>query len=91
MLKIADFGCAVVENPLTLFESEVGTLEFQAPELVLGARTYDHTIDLWSAGVVVTELASALPIFGTQPKNLKEQFIRIAKVRNINSSNLECA
>ncbi|MED6118267.1 hypothetical protein PIB30_000888 [Stylosanthes scabra] len=64
MLKIADFGLANYyspnrEHPLT---SRVVTLWYRAPELLLGATDYGVGIDLWSAGCLLAEMLTGIPL-----------------------------
>ncbi|KAL1343456.1 hypothetical protein HN51_029846 [Arachis hypogaea] len=64
MLKIADFGLANYyspnhEHPLT---SRVVTLWYRAPELLLGATDYGVGIDLWSAGCLLAEMFTGIPL-----------------------------
>lgn len=63
-IKIADFGLTrhtLMDDP-SLLTPEVVTLWYRAPELLLG-RTYDWTVDLWSIGCVVGEMALGRPLF----------------------------
>lgn len=63
-LKIADFGLAkrfVV--PCRSHSSQVQTLWYRAPELILGDRHYGPEIDLWSAGCVFFELLTGRVLF----------------------------
>jgi serine/threonine protein kinase len=66
-VKIADLGLARTflpagcgARPLT---REVVTLLYRAPELLLGATRYAPSVDIWSAGCVLAELASGRPLF----------------------------
>ncbi|KAF7812531.1 putative serine/threonine-protein kinase [Senna tora] len=64
MLKIGDFGLANFyspdhNRPLT---SRVVTLWYRAPELLLGATDYGVGIDLWSAGCLLAEMFTGIPI-----------------------------
>jgi cyclin-dependent kinase 2 len=56
-VKIADFGLAksfvLPGRPLT---NEVQTLNYRAPELILGARFYGTSVDIWSLGCIFVEL-----------------------------------
>lgn len=36
---------------------------FRAPELLLGAKQYSTTIDMWSLGCIMAELLSKEPLF----------------------------
>jgi len=63
-LKIADFGCgAVMVDADAGHTFYVGTRIFRAPELLLGARKYSLKVDVWSAGVVMSEMTLGTPIF----------------------------
>ncbi|MFQ6643577.1 hypothetical protein Gotur_017622 [Gossypium turneri] len=64
ILKIADFGLSTSydpeqKKPLT---SRVITLWYRPPELLLGATHYGVGVDLWSAGCILAELLSGMPI-----------------------------
>ena len=64
MLKIADFGLANFygperHQPLT---SRVVTLWYRAPELLLGDTDYGVGVDLWSAGCLLAEMFTGIPI-----------------------------
>ena len=60
-IKIADFGLAkkLQKYSTTL----VATLWYRAPELILGVRTYDTKVDIWSVGCIAIELMSGLTLF----------------------------
>ncbi|KAF0925502.1 hypothetical protein E2562_016693 [Oryza meyeriana var. granulata] len=66
ILKIADFGLATSfdpdnkEQPMT---SQVITLWYRPPELLLGATHYGVGVDLWSVGCILAELLLGEPIF----------------------------
>ena len=55
--KIMDFGVAKLRGTPTLTEagSRIGTLDYAAPEMVMGGK-YDHRCDIFSLGVVLFEL-----------------------------------
>jgi len=67
-VKIADFGLA------RRFEKHMGrasrpmstnviTLWYRPPELLLGATAYDSRVDVWSTGCIVMELLIGKPLF----------------------------
>lgn len=39
------------------------TLLYRAPELLLGAEIYSLSIDMWSCGCILAELATGAPLF----------------------------
>lgn len=67
-VKIADFGLARrfekhmgrASRPMT---TNVITLWYRPPELLLGATAYDSRVDVWSAGCIVMELLIGKPLF----------------------------
>jgi serine/threonine protein kinase len=62
-LKIADFGLSrFVTEPISSYSSEMVTLWYRAPEILLQARTYGTEIDIWSAGCIICEFASGVPL-----------------------------
>ncbi|KAG5950738.1 hypothetical protein E4U58_001477 [Claviceps cyperi] len=71
-LKIADFGMAryVGDPPPPNLTQLVVTLWYRAPELLLGARTYDSAVDMWSVGCIFGELLTREPLLqGTNEVN----------------------
>ncbi|XP_020575757.1 probable serine/threonine-protein kinase At1g54610 [Phalaenopsis equestris] len=64
ILKIADFGLATffsdeLTHPLT---SQVVTLWYQPPKLLLGTQKDGVSVDMWSSGCILAELLSGKPI-----------------------------
>jgi cell cycle related kinase len=68
-LKLGDFGLARVHRlhagtgSSDLYSHEVATRWYRAPELLFGARRYDHGVDLWAVGCIIAELVSHAPLF----------------------------
>ncbi|KAF0924489.1 hypothetical protein E2562_010136 [Oryza meyeriana var. granulata] len=79
-LKIADFGLASTFDPKSKkpMTSQVVTLWYRAPELLLGATSYGVGVDLWSAGCILAELLIGRPIFPGRTE--VEQLHRIFKL-----------
>lgn len=75
LLKVADFGLARSIRGDQLFTNKVVTLWYRPPELLLGATSYDASIDMWSIGCVFAELYIGHPIF--QGKTELEQISKI--------------
>lgn len=75
-LKIADFGMArYVGDPPPKLTQLVVTLWYRAPELLLGARTYDAAVDMWSVGCIFGELITREPLL--QGNNEASQMSKI--------------
>ena len=52
-LKLADFGLARAFGlPKERFSAEVVTLWYRPPDVLMGAKMYDTSIDMWSAGCI---------------------------------------
>ncbi len=49
-LKLADFGLATNFLKRPVFSTNVVTLWYRAPELLLGANNYGPKVDMWSVG-----------------------------------------
>ncbi|KAL6913190.1 hypothetical protein ACHAPO_005131 [Fusarium lateritium] len=75
-LKVADFGMArYVGDPPPKLTQLVVTLWYRAPELLLGIKTYDAAVDMWSVGCIFGELLTREPLL--QGKNEVDQVSRI--------------
>ena len=56
-IKIADFGSSRAFGvPVRILRGNVVTLWYRAPEILLGSPSYGCPIDLWSIGVIMTEI-----------------------------------
>lgn len=63
-LKLADFGLARAFGiPVNTFSSEVVTLWYRAPDVLLGSRNYTTSIDIWSCGCIIAEMITGKPLF----------------------------
>lgn len=63
-LKIVDFGLArMLTNTHQHYTLEVVTLWYRAPEILLGQTKYGFEVDIWSAGCVIAEMATSMPLF----------------------------
>eukprot|EP01126_Amoeba_proteus_P044814 TRINITY_DN499_c0_g1_i9.p2 TRINITY_DN499_c0_g1~~TRINITY_DN499_c0_g1_i9.p2 ORF type:complete len:174 (+),score=38.78 TRINITY_DN499_c0_g1_i9:589-1110(+) len=57
--------------------TNVVTLWYRAPEVLLGSQTYSKPIDIWSIGCVFGEMKTGRPMF--PGRNAGDQLIRIFK------------
>ena len=63
-LKLADFGLARAKSvPTKTYSSEVVTLWYRPPEVLLGSVNYDSSIDMWGVGCIFCEMTSGRPLF----------------------------
>lgn len=63
-LKIGDFGLARAYGiPVNTFSNEVVTLWYRAPDVLMGSRNYNTSIDIWSAGCIMAEMFTSRPLF----------------------------
>ncbi|KAJ3192558.1 cyclin-dependent kinase 5 [Irineochytrium annulatum] len=78
-LKLGDFGLARAFGiPVRSYSHEVVTLWYRAPDVLMGSRHYSTSIDLWSAGCILAEVASGRPLF--PGSSIKDQLHRIFKL-----------
>jgi len=63
-VKICDFGLArSFELPLKTLTHEVVTLWYRCPEILMGKKRYDLSVDIWSTGCILVEMANRKPLF----------------------------
>lgn len=76
VLKIADFGLARGFGvPVSAYSSEVVTLWYRPPDVLLGANNYSTAIDMWSVGCIMAEMYVGYPVFAG--KDEQDQLRRI--------------
>ena len=64
LLKIGDFGKAhIYHHPMKRILSEMQTLWYLAPELLIETDYYGLEIDAWSCGCIIAEMARGAPLF----------------------------
>lgn len=56
VLKLADFGLSRPLEPAGVFNCNVASLWYRAPELLLGTTNYGTAVDMWSCGCVIAEM-----------------------------------
>ncbi|XP_039610960.1 cyclin-dependent kinase 15 isoform X1 [Polypterus senegalus] len=63
-LKLADFSLARAQSvPSHNYSSEVVTLWYRPPEVLLGSTDYSAALDVWGAGCVFVEMLEGVPAF----------------------------
>lgn len=78
-LKLGDFGLARAFGiPVNTFSNEVVTLWYRAPDVLLGSRVYNTSIDIWSAGCIMAEMYTGRPLFpGTTNEDQLQKIFRL--------------
>ncbi|GMM35126.1 cyclin-dependent serine/threonine-protein kinase [Saccharomycopsis crataegensis] len=78
-LKIGDFGLARAFGiPVNTFSNEVVTLWYRAPDVLMGSRNYNTSIDIWSAGCIMAEMFTGRPLFPGSSND--DQLLTIFKI-----------
>lgn len=86
VLKICDFGLARGFGvPIRIYTNEVVTLWYRAPDILLGSKMYDSSVDIWSIGCIFAEMILGIPMF--LGKNENEQLDRIFNILGTPSDN----
>jgi len=63
-LKLADFGLARFNGiPVARLSSQVVTLWYRPPEVLLGSHKYSTSVDVWSIGCIFAEMVGGTPLF----------------------------
>ncbi|KAF3965070.1 hypothetical protein ACB098_12G067800 [Castanea mollissima] len=78
-IKLADFGLATYIKPGQSLHGLVGSPFYIAPEVLAGG--YNQTADVWSAGVILYILLSAMPPFWGKTKSRIFDAVRAADLR----------
>jgi serine/threonine protein kinase len=64
VLQVADFALArTLGTPAKKLTSEVITLWYRPPEILMGQRNYSAAVDIWSIGCIFAELIQGKAIF----------------------------
>lgn len=83
---MADFGLARAFGiPVKSFTHEVVTLWYRAPDILMGSKDYNTSVDIWSVGCIFAEIVTKRPLFVGKDEN--DQLLKIFKVRGTPSPN----
>jgi len=78
-LRLIDWGLAEFYHPGMEYNVRVASRYFKGPELLVGMRDYDYSLDMWSLGCMFAGM-----LFKKEPffvgRNNYDQLVRIAKV-----------
>ena len=80
-LKLADFGLARAFGiPVRSYTHEVVTLWYRPPDVLMGSRNYNTSVDIWSVGCIFAELYNGTPLF--QGTSHNDQLKKIFRAQN---------
>jgi calcium/calmodulin-dependent protein kinase I len=65
-IKIADFGLSKMFAEGEQLQTSCGTPDYAAPEVLMGEKAYDNSVDMWSVGVITYVLLCGFPPFFAQ-------------------------
>lgn len=78
-LKLGDFGLARAFGiPVRSYSHEVVTLWYRAPDVLMGSRQYDTSIDIWSVGCIFAEMSTGRPFFAGS--SIDDQLLQIFRI-----------
>lgn len=64
MLEISDFSLVrALGVPSRAYTTEVVTLWYRAPEILMGVQGYSSPVDMWSIGCIFAQMARGEPLF----------------------------
>lgn len=78
-LRLIDFGLADFYQPGREYSVRVSSRYYKAPELLLGLRCYDYSVDVWSVGCIFAGLVFKKAPFFRGEDNL-DQLVKIIRV-----------
>ncbi|KAF7798563.1 hypothetical protein EIP86_009785 [Pleurotus ostreatoroseus] len=78
-LRLIDWGLAEFYHPDTEYHIRVGSRYYKAPELLVGLKKYDYSLDMWSVGCMLASMIFRREHFFRGRDN-DDQLLRILKV-----------
>ena len=67
-LRLIDWGLAEFYHPGTEYHIRVGSRYYKGPELLVGYKRYDYSLDMWSVGCMLASLVRMVSIAYVPPK-----------------------
>ena len=58
-MRLIDWGLAEFYHPDTDYHIRVGSRYYKGPELLVGYKRYDYSLDMWSVGCMLASLVCA--------------------------------
>jgi len=58
-LRLIDWGLAEFYHPGTDYHIRVGSRYYKGPELLVGYKRYDYSLDMWSVGCMLASMVRA--------------------------------
>lgn len=82
--KLGDFSIALTSSYTTTGNSPKGTYNFMAPEVYAGRR-YDHTIDIYSLGLILYRLLNRgrMPFLPLPPETISYEMVEEANYKRL--------
>lgn len=77
-LRLIDWGLAEFYHPGTDYHIRVGSRYYKAPELLVGYKQYDYSLDMWSIGCMLASMIFRREHFFRGSDN-NDQLLRILK------------
>lgn len=78
-LRIIDWGLAEFYHPGVPYNLRVASRHYKSPELLVGERRYDYSLDIWSLGCTMASMLFHIdPFF--EGEDLEDQLVQIVKV-----------
>eukprot|EP00494_Astrolonche_serrata_P003528 UN03535 len=63
IVKLIDWGLACFYEEGKEYNLRVGTRQYKAPELLMGNKRYDYSVDVWSYGCILAAMLFVVPVF----------------------------
>jgi serine/threonine protein kinase len=82
-LRLGDFGLArkIAQSSGVKYSTNVTTLFYRAPEILMESTLYGCEVDMWSVGCIIYELMSKRPLFhASAGHSNQDQYIAISKI-----------
>lgn len=61
-LRLIDWGLAEFYHPGTDYHIRVGSRYYKGPELLVGYKRYDYSLDMWSVGCMLASMVRAAAV-----------------------------